>query len=814
MLNVNTYFIMKFLKMSLIVLLLCTISSVFAVNTPDMHNKKTGNITGEVISESGEHLPFASVSILGTTLGISTDDSGHYLLKFIPVGKVTLEVQYLGYKPQRMEVEVNTLKTSEANFRLEKDALGLDEVVVTGDRTAKDRKSVTTIVNTISPQIFKMTQSTTFGEGLNYTPGVRMEDNCQNCGFSQVRMNGMEGPYSQILINSRPIFSGLAGVYGLELIPANMIDRVEVVRGGGSALYGSNAIAGTINMILRDPIANIYEAGVSSSFTGLGLKDRGAITPDHTAHVNTSIVSENNKTGLALYGFWRDRNAFDANNDGFSELANIENTTVGTRIFHRLGNRNKITADLFNIRENRRGGNKFDYVEHEADIAESLKHNILTGALSYDQFFREKDLWSVYVSGQKVNRNSYYGAEQSLSDYGTTNDFTYTIGTQYNAFFENASNLIAGVELISGALEDTKLGYFDTENNKHTPNVTIADQESNTFGAFAQYEIKLSKFTASVGARYDHYTVKDNLGIAKDKTGDVFSPRVTLKYELTDFLQARASYSQGYRAPQIFDEDLHIVTSGARQIVHKNDPNLKQETSYSWMGSLDFNKQIGLTFVNFLVEGFYTKLDDAFANSWSDPDKDGKVVYTRVNAEKGAKIMGINMELNIIPSEKFALQGGFTFQKSEYEEAQDWETKNFLKTPDSYGYFSIKTTPVHDFGIALTGTYTGAMDIFYEGGQKFRNAAEEKLFKSHQNDEGEGGWVLRESDVFFDLGMKIHYDFHVGSSKLRLFTGMKNIFNSYQDDFDSGISRDPGYIYGPMQPRTVYFGITLGNNLR
>lgn len=804
---------MKTLKFSLILSLLLTVSYIFATETPDAHNKKTGNVTGEVIDENGEHLPFASVSVVGTTMGVATDDTGHYLLKFIPTGMVTLEVQYLGFKPQQKQVEVKALQTAQVNFQLEKDALGLEEIVVTGDRTAKDRKSVSIIVNTISPQIFKMTQSATFGEGLNFTPGVRMEDNCQNCGFSQVRMNGMEGPYSQILINSRPIFSGLAGVYGLELIPSNMIDRVEVVRGGGSALYGSNAIAGTINMILKDPIANTYEAGFSSAFTGLGVKDRGAITPDHNAHINTSIVSDNNKTGLALYGFWRDRKAFDANNDSFSELANIENTTVGARIFHRLGSRNKITADLFNIRENRRGGNKFDYVEHESDIAESLRHSILTGALSYDQFFREKDLWSVYVSGQKVNRNSYYGAEQSLSDYGTTNDLTYTIGTQYNAYFENAGNLTVGAELISGALEDTKLGYFDVESNSHTSNVVIADQESNTVGAFAQYEIKFNELTASIGARYDHYSVKDNLGVAKEKTGDVFSPRVTLKYDIADFLQARASYSQGYRAPQIFDEDLHIETSGAKQIIHKNDPNLKQETSYSWMGSLDFNKRIGSTFVNFLIEGFYTKLDDAFANEIGDP-VNGVVTFTRVNAAKGADIKGVNMELNIIPSENFSFQGGFTLQKSAYKEAQDYENTNFLRTPDTYGYFSINTTPAHDFGIALTGTYTGQMDVPYEGGLAFRNAAEKTLFESHQDADGEGGWVVRKSDTFFDLGLKLHYDLHVGSSKLRLFTGMKNIFNSYQDDFDSGVNRDPAYIYGPMNPRTVYFGITLGNNLK
>ena len=89
-------------------------------------------------------------------------------------------------------------------------------------------------------------------EGLNYSPGLRIEDNCQNCGFTQIRMNGLQSHYTQILINSRPVFSDLAAVYGIELIPANMIERVEVVRGGGSAMYGSNAIAGVINIITKE----------------------------------------------------------------------------------------------------------------------------------------------------------------------------------------------------------------------------------------------------------------------------------------------------------------------------------------------------------------------------------------------------------------------------------------------------------------------------------------------------------------------------------------------------------------------------------
>jgi len=214
--------------------------------------KTDANIIGHVVG-NGEHLPFATIIVKSTTIGTTTDESGHYQLINLPEGDCTIVVQSLGFKPQEKKISVKSGETKELKFELEQDALGLEEVVITGNRNKTNRKDSSIIVNTISTNIFATTQSATLSEGLNFCPGLRMENDCQNCGFSQVRMNGMEGPYSQILINSRPIFSGLAGVYGLELIPSNIIERVEVIRGGGSALYGGNAIAGTINLILKDP---------------------------------------------------------------------------------------------------------------------------------------------------------------------------------------------------------------------------------------------------------------------------------------------------------------------------------------------------------------------------------------------------------------------------------------------------------------------------------------------------------------------------------------------------------------------------------
>lgn len=550
-------------------------------NTIKLQPKKHSDavIVGHVVCK-GEHIPFLNIVVKGTTIGVATDATGHYRLIDLPLGKLTIMASGMGYKSQEKTVVMEADKTLEVNFEIEEDALGIDEVVVTGDKGASKRTEAPVIVSSISPKLFSVSQSVVLSESLNFSPGLRMETNCQNCGFNQVRMNGMEGPYSQILINSRPIFSGLAGVYGLELIPTNMIEKVEIVRGGGSALYGSNAIAGTINMILKDPLSDAFEIGTSSSLIGVGVDGADSPALDYNVNFNASVVSDDYKTGLSVYGFYRDKEAFDANDDGFSELTQLDNTTVGSRFFHRFGFRGKLAVDFFHINEERRGGNKFNYLPHEADIAEQLEHKLTTTAISYDQFFRDEDKLSIYLSGQKVDRASYYGVEQSLADYGQTDDFTYNMGVQYNGKLENSS-FVLGVENTRSSLRDKKLGYFDYVNNVHTDNTLVADQTSSTTGLFGQYTHKFNKLSVSLGGRFDHYEIKDkadeNEATNIDKSGNVFSPRVNILYDIIPELQFRLSYSQGYRAPQIFDEDLHIISSTTQRIIHKNSTNLKKK---------------------------------------------------------------------------------------------------------------------------------------------------------------------------------------------------------------------------------------------
>lgn len=786
-------------------LLLSILILFFSLSLKANDIRTDAHIHGHVINaKTKEHVPYINVVLKNTTIGTATDQTGHYYLKNLPEGRFVIVAEGIGYKPKEFNVEVKRGKSFEINFEVEEDALSLNEVVVTAGRTTQKRTEASVIVNTINTKMLETTQSVVLGEGLNYCTGLRYENDCQNCGFSQIRMNGMEGPYSQILINSRPIFSGLAGVYGLELIPANMLERIEVVRGGGSVLYGSNAIAGTINLIMKDPKRNSFEAGFNTSLIGTGVSGSNGPAADYNATFNASLVTDDHKTGIAVFGNMRDRKMFDMNDDGFSEIAPMKNTVIGTRIFHRPAHRSKLSLDFFNISESRNGGNKQDYPHHERDISESVSHDMKTGALTFEQYFRESDLLSVFASGQYLNRDSYYGANQSLSDYGNTKDKTYNLGAQYKVSVNDFSTLIGGIEHTGSHLTDKKLGYPEYSivdgkiDTTHIPNTVVSDQSLSTTGAFAQYEIKIGKAKFLAGARVEHYSVNDKQSDS-DKSGTVFIPRASVMYDLTPYLQTRLGVSRGYRAPQIFDEDLHIETSGSRQVINKNDPNLKQENSTSLTLSFDFNKEIGGINTNFLIEGFYTKLHNPFRNIIGDPDDDGTVIYTRVNSKEGAVVQGVNMELKLMPSDKLNFTGGLTIQSSKYKEAEeDFGEKKFFRTPNTYGFFTVDWEFARNFGVSATGNYTGKMLVPYFGPEIAKP------------EDGE----LRKSKRFFDAGVKFHYDMRITAGvTVEWFAGMKNIFNSFQKDFDKGVDRDPSYIYGPSLPRTVFLGFKVGNLL-
>jgi Outer membrane receptor for ferrienterochelin and colicins len=790
--------------------------------------KLTASIKGKVIDvNSKEPIPYATVALEGSSVGAVTNFEGEFVIEDVPMGHYHVVASCVGYQIKTKECDLKAGKGISLEFSIAEDFIGLEQVVVTADRNNIQRKDAPVVVNSISTKLLEQTSAATLADGLVFSPGLRVENDCNNCGFSQVRMNGLEGPYTQILINSRPIFSGLAAVYGLEHIPSNMIQRVEVVRGGGSALFGGNAIAGTINIITKDPVSDSFKAGFKYGAVGVGADGAGSVANDFTADFNASVVSEDNKSGIFIFGMNRQRDDWDANEDGYSDLVKIENLSAGLRAYHRFSDLGKLTLEYHIVDEFRRGGDQLDLPAHQALVAEQVKHRINSGGVVWDQFFNQDrhTKLSVYASAQHIDRDSYYGAATleddngnpldvpipDFSSYGTTDDLAVSLGAQLHTKVANLllspADLTFGVENVYNQLKDDKLGYYDIETSKFVPTTNIADQKSNTIGAFAQSKWDLGFMNFLLGVRMDSYSITNDEN-GSDDSNVVISPRANVLFKLSEPTQLRFSYARGFRAPQIFNEDLHIEASGARRIIHENDPNLKEETSNSFTASLDFTKTFGKTQTYFLVEGFYTDLKDPFVNEFSDPDADGNVVSLRKNAE-GAVVKGANIEFKLAPSYKLDFQMGMTLQSSKYDEvidhgddddASNSSSKNILRTPERYGYFAMNWKPIHEFTATFSGSYTGAMDVLHLAGGLDPN---EKEISTES---------IVKSDDFMDMGINFAYHFDLGREvKLQFDFGVKNIFNSFQDDFDRGPSRDAGYIYGPLNPRTIYLGVKIGN---
>ena len=733
------------------------------------------NITGHVVdAKTYEHLAFATIAVKGTTIGIATDATGHYFLKNLPTGTITVEARMMGYDPVRHEVSLRKGQSLELNFEITENGITMDDVVVSASRSETTRRKAPALVNVLDRKIFDNTNSACLAQGLGFQPGVRVEDDCQNCGFMQVRINGLDGHYSQILVDSHPVFSALSGVYGLEQIPASMIDRVEVMRGGGSALFGSSAIGGTINIITREPTRS--SAQLSHTLTSLG----GSNSYDNNTMLNASIVSESGRAGISVFGQSRHRSGYDHDGDGFTELPVISSQSVGMRSFFRTGAYSRITAQYHHIDEYRRGGDLLKQPPHEAFVAEQTDHAIDGGSLSFDISSADRsNHFNAYASFQNTARKSYYGSKQDLDAYGTTHDLTLAAGMQYVHAFRKLlfmpSELTLGTEYSYDDLSDRSIGYD-----------IRTDQTVHIVGAYLQNEWKTRKWSLLIGGRLDKHSLVDHA---------IFSPRANVRFNPSESVNLRVSYAGGYRAPQAFDEDMHIAIVGGKRVRIRLADDLKEERSHSVSLSADLYHTFGRVQTNLLVEGFYTRLDDVFALRDIEDTADGGKIKERYNGS-GATVRGLNAEGRAVFTRWFELQAGVTWQRSRYVEPEYWSedktvppVRRMFRTPDLYGYFTASLKPLRNFTADVTGTCTGEMLV------------------QHMAGSGVERDVAVTTPAFCDVNLRLAYDLRVYKEiTLQLYGGVQNLFNAYQKDFDKGVDRDSGYIYGPSLPRSWFIG--------
>ena len=743
------------------------------------------NIFGDVQSE-GEHIPFATIHIEGTAIGTATDVTGHYMLIDLEPGTHILMASSMGYITVKQEVTIKQDEVLEVNFELEEETMSIDEVVVTGTKTFKRQTDAAVIVNVIDSKLLEQTQSCNISEGLKFQPGLRVETDCQTCNYTQLRMNGLGGGYSQILINGRPVFSPLTGLYGMEQIPANMVERIEVVRGGGSALYGSSAIGGTVNVITRIPKESSYDMSITSSLIN-------GEAWDNVLSGNINMLTHKHNAGAAVYVNRRVRQAYDHNGDNFSELPQLTANSFGATLFFKPRYNQKLELSFSSLNEYRYGGEMVDRAAYLAMQSEERTHNVLMGGLDYQiNFNDENSSFIAYMAGQKTDRDHYTGifpydsagTIDHLTDppYGFTYNNTLQAGTQvnhrFNDFLGGINVMTAGVEYVYDKVNDTIQAYEYS-----------LDQTTGIFGLFMQSDWEIRKgITFLAGLRADKHNLVDRV---------IFSPRLSLLYKLKTFTQFRLTWGTGFRAPQAFDADMHIAFAGGGVSRITLSPDLVEERSNSLSGSVNYDKATEKFIAGFTLEGFYTKLNDAFYLQPNGQDEYGDLFEKRNGS--GASVQGGTIELRGNYNKLMQLEAGFTLQTSLYDdpiehiEGED-PRREFLRTPDQYGYVTYSLTPGSRFNASFSGVYTGPMELVHYAG-----AAEQTV------DE----YVTTSS--FFEFGLKAGYTFkfEVVDSGLEIFAGVKNLTNAFQNDFDTLRNRDSGYVYGPGAPRTFYLGLRL-----
>lgn len=759
-------------------------------------------VRGHVQNSSGSPLEGVHIAVESEQKGCSSNAEGYFEIELTESAQV-LVVSHLGYRTERIHLSA---VSEHLDVVLFEDRLGLEEVVVSGNRQAIKAHQNPVILARIEPELFKQVSALSLAEGLNFSPGLRVENNCQNCGFTQVRMNGLDGAYSQILLNSRPVFSSLMAVYGLEMIPSGLIERVEVVRGGGSSLYGGNAIGGTINIITKEPHENQLEWNST-------LQNIDASAWEHSHSIGLSLAGPNQKTGSQAFAFSRNREAWDANADGYTEITQLQNRTFGLSSFWKPKSRSKLSLDLFSISEFRRGGSDLHLLPHQSSIAEQLEHSIFSGGIAWESLSADsKSFYSLYSSLVSVNRNSYYGAGGrvivagdsimasdllALNAYGETEDLSWISGLQYHRILNDVLEISLGTEYQQSRVKDQMPGYH-----------RLIDQSLKNWATYSQLEWKpTKKFVLQGGTRLDINYLSGNyqlLNTRNQQDADFinFSPRLNLKYIPIKNWQIRASYAKGFRTPQAFNEDLHIETVGGAALFIQMVEDLKAEESHSINLSSEHLIIKDYSEHQFILTAFLSQLLHPFVLLDRQALENGTAVQWKSNGDP-ALVSGLSLEYQAAWANGLKWQSSITSQNNRFQKPQvlwtnpsdedDYlRSSEFLRSPNWYGYLQGSYTFKKPWEIAAALNYTGSMLV-----SRLIDSETEQI-------------ELLRSPQFFDAQASLQYKLKMNNKwQWEYKLGVKNIFNAYQKDLSVGANRDASYIYGPILPRTFYLSIRL-----
>lgn len=774
-----------------------------------------GKIQGRVIDEKTRNpLPSVNVVVKGTPFGAATSINGEYLIPHVPAGTHKVMASMIGYKPVVKKIRVSPHQTVRVDFRLKQTPLEIGTVVVTGTRTPKYIKDVPVRTEVLTSKAIEEKGAVNLYEALKGMPGIRVEQQCQYCNFSMVRLQGLGPDHTQVLIDGQPIYSGLASVYGLQQLGTANIDRIEVVKGAGSALYGAGAIAGAINIITKKP-SQKPEAKIGIELGSYNTNRYDFIASIRKDNIGVSLFAQ--KHGGDAIDETRDGNSPDEvrKPDGISDRVKADATNAGFDVVvDSIFGNDQVTVIGKALNEVRQGGT-LDDDTYENPFTEGTER-IITNRYEIETKYGKQFLY-----GNRINITFAYTYHHRnatndafLSDYKATHGDTlppldimrpylakenlYALNLNYLQPLLGKHRLLAGIQYSHNRLEETgKYVVVDEDDDNYgEPYTSTSEKHADEVGAYLQDEFSISDILEMVaGVRYDYHKSEDNFrGSGKvapegvppvkyDKTA--LNPRFAIKYELFPSFTLRGSVGTGFRVPYGFSEDLHLC-SGSPRIWKGGD--LKPEKSVSFGLSLDYELADRLSIsANLFRTNLENKIGFVAAGEMA---KRLGYTYEWKNIDN-AYVQGIEFSGSFLLMQNLVLDADFTFNDGQYKhEREDWigtpyeeKSKYVSRFPRYTAGVKLSFTP-EDWSFVLDGDYKGPMYIDYY-------MDEEEPTK------------IKETEPYLILNAKISRSLF---DRFNLFVETKNLTDYIQPEKHTD---DAAFMYAPVYGRIIYGGIEI-----
>lgn len=724
-------------------------------------HSQTNSISGKITSK-GEALPFANVYLANTKLGTASNEEGFFELKNIPNGDYTLISSSVGFNLKSLKIILTGNQKLVKNFNLNEN-YSLEEIVVSGTLRPISKSNSPVSVEVYSTTFFKKNPTPSIFESLQNVNGVRPQLNCNVCNTGDIHINGLEGPYTFVLIDGMPIVSGLSTVYGLTGIPQALIERVEVVKGPASTLYGSEAVGGIINIITKKT------SNAPALATDVFTSSWGEINTDIGMRYETSDKIQ----GLLGINYFNYQNRIDNNDDNFTDLTLQNRISIFNKItIERKSNKVFTIAGRY-VYEDRWGGEldwEKNYRGSNIKYGESIYTNRWETFGTYELPTSENINFQFSANGH--SQDSFYGTDaydaEQLTGFG---QFTY------NKQIREKHDLLIGMAYRYTYYDDNTFATLNENGDANKAAITHLP------GIFVQDEIALNtQNNLLLGARVDYNSIH----------GRIFSPRVNYKWNSIDKSDiVRVSIGNGFRVANVFTED-HAALTGAREV--EFDGELQPETS--WNINLNYVKKFLLknSFITLDASAFYTYFDNRILPDYETDSN--KIMYANLEGYSISKGLSLNTDMNF--TNGLSINFGATLMDVSITENKT-KTRQLL-TESFSGVWSISYKTNTNFTIDYTGNIYGPMRLPLLGENDPR--AEFSPWFSVQN---------------IQLTKKIgpSWEVYGGIKNLLNYTPPANSINSSNNPFDEGIDTDknpelafdPSYVFASNQGIRTFVGL-------